>query len=425
MSVRVVLTAAVLLYVATVGIAQRRDVFVASRDHAAIAYSTTPGADPVARLSRRLQEGAATLSFDPAIGYLRSLLAALQIPAESQSLVFSPTSFQAPLIDMRNPRALFFNDAVAVAWVRGGAVLEIASLDPRQGVLFYTLDQKPAATPQFTRNDQCLACHLSWETLGVPGLVMMSTLPRPDENAYASGFFTTHGSPFDQRWSGWYVTGNPGAPHLGNRPVTPAELHRSTIAAPARPVTSLDGAFDLEGYPSPHSDVVALMVLGHQVTMTNHLIRIGWEARLAATEGEDAAARVREAAVDVVDYMLFVDEPPLTGRVQGSSTFAETFASTGPVDDRGRSLRQFDLTRRMMRYPCSYMIYSDAFDALPPAARDAIYARLWRVLAGEERGPRYARLTAADRHAIIEILGATKKDLPDYFRTSNTITVAK
>ena len=421
MSFRGAVIAAAVVFVAAVVSAQRRDVFVASRDHAAIAYSRTPPTDPVARLNERVREGAATLTFDGESGYLRSLLAALDVPVEAQALVFSPTSFQAPLIDMRNPRALFFNDAVAVGWVRGGAVLEVTAVDPRQGVIFYALDQKPAERPQFTRNDQCLACHLTWDTLGVPGLLMNSTLPRPDENAYASGFFTTHGSPFDQRWSGWYVTGTPGARHLGNVPVAPAELKRSTVPAPARPLASLEGLFDLKGFPSAHSDVVALMVLGHQVTMTNHLTRIGWEARLATAEGGDAEARVREAAVDVVDYLLFVDEPPLAARVQGSSAFAERFAAVGPRDGEGRSLRQFDLTRRMMRYPCSYLIYSEQFEALPPLAKDAIYARLWRVLAGEEKGARYARLTAADRQAILEILRATKRDLPDYFRTSNTV----
>jgi hypothetical protein len=326
---------------------------------------------------------------------------------------------------MRNPRALFFNDTVAVGWVRGAPVLEIAALDPRQGVIFYTLEQQPAGSPRLARNDECLACHLSWDTLGVPGLVMMSTLPRPDEDAYANGFFTTHGSPFEQRWSGWYVTGDAGATHLGNRPVAPAELQRPTIAAPDRPLASLADVFDAKGYPSVHSDVVALMVLSHQVTMTNHLVRIGWEARLALAGDADATARVREAAVDVVDYMLFVDEPALSARVQGSTPFTEVFAAQGPHDARGRSLRQFDLAGRMMRYPCSYMVYSEAFDMLPAAAREAIYARLWRVLSGEERGARYARLTAADRQAVLEILRATKPDLPDYFRTSNTITVAK
>jgi hypothetical protein len=180
---------------------------------------------------------------------------------------------------------------------------------------------------------------------------------------------------------------------------------------------SVEGLFDLKGYPTPYSDVVAMLVLAHQTHMTNMIIRVGWEARLAeASPSDDASARVREAAADLVNYLLFVDEAPLAGPVKGSSGFAERFAAAGPRDSKGRSLRDFDLERRLFRYPASYMIYSPAFDALPAAARDAVYERLWEVLSGRETGARYERLSAADRQAVIEILRETKKDLPAYFR---------
>jgi hypothetical protein len=409
MAFRAFVALAAVVFLTVAGAAQRRDVFVASRDHVAIAYGSTPATDAVAQLNERLRSGAAKLEFQPDTGYLRSVLAALAVPADSQAIVFSQTSFQAPLIDMRNPRAIYFNDTVSVGWVRGAPVLEISAQDPKQGVVFYSLDQTPGGTPRFVRDDMCLACHLSWDTLGVPGLIVMSTLPRPDENAYANGFITDHRSPFNERWSGWYVTGNPGARHLGNLPVTPAELERPTVKNPRQPLASLDGVFDLKGFPTPHSDVVALMVLAHQARMTNLITRAGWEARLGD------ASRVREAALDLVDYMLFVDEAPLTAPVQGSSGFASAFAAAGPRDPQGRSLRQLDLQRRLLRYPCSYMIYSAAFDALPRPAKDAVYARLWQILSGQERGEKYTRLSPADRQAVLEILRATKSDLPDAF----------
>lgn len=119
---------------------------------------------------------------------------------------------------------------------------------------------------------------------------------------------------------------------------------------------------------------------------------------------------------ELVDYLLFVDEAPLPGPIQGNSGFAEKFSSTGVRDRKGRSLREFDLARRLMRYPCSYMIYTEAFDALPPQTKDAVYRRMWRILAGEVTGARYERLTPADRKAVLEILRDTKKDLPDYFQ---------
>jgi hypothetical protein len=205
---------------------------------------------------------------------------------------------------------------------------------------------------------------------------------------------------------------------MGNIPVMPADKGKSKLANPTRVLTSVEGQFDLAGYPTPYSDVVAQMVLAHQVRMTNMITRTGWEARLAAAApSADATARVREAASDLVDYLVFVDEAPLAGPIQGSSGYAEWFAKQGPRDAQGRSLREFDLRRRTFRYPCSYMIYTPAFDALPPAAKDAVYSRLWEVLSGREKRALYtSRLSATDRRAIVEILRATKKDLPAYFQ---------
>jgi hypothetical protein len=169
------------------------------------------------------------------------------------------------------------------------------------------------------------------------------------------------------------------------------------------------------------------MVLEHQTHMTNLLTRMGWEARLAGharsnagdstpRQRDDAAGRVREAAGDLVDYLLFVDEAPMAGAIRGSSGFAEKFSSQGARDSKGRSLRQLDLDRRLMRYPCSYMIYAPAFDALPQDAKGVIYQRMWEILSGKETGKRYAALSRADRQAIVEILRETKKDLPAYFQ---------
>lgn len=419
-SFRTALVLTGLLLAEAVVSSQRRDVFVESRNHPAIAYDTTPTADAVAALNARLRDGTAALRFDEHSGYLRSVLDAFGIPVESQTLVFSQTSFQASRINMHNPRAIYFNDTVLVGWVRGGDLLEVAVQDPRQGVVFYALEQKPAAVPQFGRNNDCLACHLSWDTLGVPGLILHSVYPLPDENSYVSGYPTIHGSPLEQRWGGWWVTGDHGgARHMGNIPVMPADRGRKRPVDPIAPLRSVEGFFDLTGYPTPYSDVVALLVLAHQTHMTNLMTRAAWEARLAdAQPSADATARVREAARDLVDYLLFVHEAPLVGPVKGTAGFAERFAALGPRDRRGRSLRDFDLRRRIFRYPLSYMIYTEAFDAMPPRARDAIYARLWEILSGRDRHPRYARLTAADRRALVEILLDTKPGLPDYFTAS-------
>jgi hypothetical protein len=409
-------TLAVLFVTALLG--QRQDAFVASRNHQAIDYANGPTTDRVGDLNKRIREGSTRLTFEDAAGYLRSTLGALAVPIESQVALFSQNSSQGPLINETNPRTLFFNDSVAVGYVRGGNVIELAAHDSRQGVIFYTLEQKASDPPQFKRDDNCLACHLSWTTLGVPGLFLISTLTVPaDKNAYASGFASDHRTAFHERWGGWYVTGDLGSiRHVGNRPISTASTTES-VKPEATALESLESKFDPSGYLSPHSDVVALMVLEHQAHMTNLITRVGWESRLATVEGRGHdIPRVRQAAIDLVDYLLFVYEAPLPNKIRGTSGFSEKFAALGPVDRRGRSLRNLNLDSRLMKYPCSYMIYSDAFNALPEPARALVYERLWQVLSGQDKDPRFAKLSMSDRQTIIEILRDTKKDLPNYFR---------
>jgi hypothetical protein len=415
------LAAAAILWVAAalVGSGQLQLTPSAMRNHSAIGYTKIPATDPVARLNERLRRGEVQLEFNGPSGYLRSVLKALDIPVDSQVLVFSKTSFQAPKITPRNPRALYFNDTVSVGWVRGGEVLEVVALDPRQGSVFYTLSQTPDGRPQFKRdNMSCVQCH-TWEgTLNVPGWFLGSVWPAQDGTALdATGYGTDHRTSFEVRWGGWYVTGRHELPsHMGNA-VVPEGGDLASLVTPATVhVESLDGRFDMTGYLSGQSDVVALMVLEHQARMSSLITRLGWEARL----GSEAGRPLRDAAVELVDYMLFVDEVELPGPVTGSSSFAATFAAKGPRDGRGRSLRDLDLRTRMMRYPCSYMIYSEPFDALPPAAKTEVYARMWEILSGAERDPRYGRLSDSDRRAIVEILRETKADLPEYFELAET-----
>lgn len=151
--------------------------------------------------------------------------------------------------------------------------------------------------------------------------------------------------------------------------------------------------------------------------MTNLLTRVGWEIRYAVHEAGDLRPLLRDTAKELVDYLLFIDEAPIGGKIQGTSGFAEKFAAEGP-------LRQLDLEHRLMRYPCSYMIYSEAFDSLPPEARAAIYSRMWQILSGQETGAKYAHLSAADRKAILQILRKTKPGLPSYYRAQQTASYA-
>jgi hypothetical protein len=342
--------------------------------------------------------------------------------------VFSKTSFQAPRIAPRTPRALYFNDQVSVGFVRGGDVLEIAAADPQQGIIFYTIDQEKAAQPSLDRRGECLQCHASPGTLGVPGLTVRSVFPDISGMPlfHAGSFTTDHRSPLKERWGGWYVTGTHGAErHMGNVVVEdknqPDQLDREKGAN----VTDLKGRLDAGAYLTPHSDIVALMVLEHQTRMQNLITRVNWETRMAlqssaainaalgrpADELSDSAKRrIQNPAESLVGYLLFAEEAPLTAPVRGTSGFTEEFAKCGPRDCKGRSLREFDLRTRMFKYPCSYLIYSEGFDALPAPAKSYIYRRLNEILTGKDTSPKFSRLSAADRQAILEILRETKPD---------------
>ena len=411
--------------------------YIVPLDNDAIQYDKAPVSDPVSKLKARLDAGETQLKFEDEFGYLRSVLEELNVTTDSQVLVFSKTSFQAPRISPRTPRALYFGDNVAVGFVRTGDVLEFASTDPKQGIIFYTLEQEPSGKPQIQRQDTCLQCHQSPATYGVPGLVVRSIFPDHSGQAVlsAGGYITDHRSQIKDRWGGWYVTGNTGSQtHMGNSilqdPSSPGQLTGLSGENPQN-VTSLKWFIDTAAYLTPHSDVVALMTLEHQTQMVNLMTRVGWEARMASAESaaiskslgeptnvlrDSAKHQIDTAVEELVQYMLFVDETKLTDPIKGTSGFTEEFSKRGPADPQGRSLRQFDLKTRMFRYPLSYMIYSDAFDGMPDIVKERVYRRLYDILSGKDTNPKFANLSAADRKAIIQIVAATKKGLPDYWK---------
>jgi len=394
-------------------------------DHPAIGYSSLPLTDPVTELSRKIEQGQVRLAFDPVTGYLPAVLKALDIPVESQMAVFSKTSIQAMRIEPSNPRVLFFNEAVIAGWVRGG-YLELASHDPRRGIVFYRLDQRAseyrkriaATTPEspFTRRDDCLRCHMTAATLGVPGVLLRSVFPSISGVPlnHAPQYDTDGRMPFDKLWGGWYVTGNSGpARHMGNL-IASDEAHPESIleGGPVH-LDSIEGKCGPQTRLTPYSDIAALLVFEHQVRIMNLLTRAAWESRIALAGNHSLTQPARTALNELADSMLFVGEAPLQGEIEGTSGFAEAFASRGPRDRKGRSLRDLSLRGRLLRYPCSYMIYSETFDALPTEAKAAVYRRMWKVLSAKP---------AEDRQAIVEILRETKSELPDYFRTQKLET---
>ena len=173
-------------------------------------------------------------------------------------------------------------------------------------------------------------------------------------------------------------------------------------------------------YLTGSSDIVALMTLEHQVGVTNRLNATIFQYNRLRRDGftDSEWTHLDGEIDDLVGYMLFVDEAPLNGPVKGVSPFTQTFPRRGPRDKDGRSLRDFDLQKRIFRYPLSYMVYSSLFDGLPEQVRERVYRRLYDVLTGTVKSPKYGGLSAGDREAVLEILIDTKPNLPTYWTST-------
>jgi hypothetical protein len=415
---------------------------VSGRDQGFVPYSEEPirylsdrVRDPVAKLQGRIDRGEVGLDYEPEHGYLKSVMKLLDVPASSQTLVFSKSSFQYRKISPRTPRALYFNDNVYVGWVKDGHSLEIASFDPDQGAIFYLLEQQESDQPAFVRATlDCTQCHVAPGTRGVPGVLVRSIYTKPSGTQATSttSFITGHESPLKERFGGWYVTGRHGRQvHMGNVFVEDREHPERLDTAAGANVVDLSDRFPAAPYLAAQSDIVAQMVLAHQTQMHNLITLTNFQTRLALhaesrqggagsrkADGLSEAARkqIEGPAEELVRYLLFADEASLDEPIEGTSGFAEEFAARGPRDAQGRSLRDFDLRRRMFKYPCSYLVYSEAFDALPEPAKGFVYRRLREILTDRSVTPRFARLSAEDRQAILEILLATKPGLPEDWR---------
>lgn len=366
------------------------------QDYPTIAYSATPRANEIARLQSRLDRGEVRLAWHAPRGYLDSLLKALNIDPSSQLLVYSKTSLQFRLIRAATPRAIYFNDDTYVAWVQGTDFLEIATMDSERGAVFYTLPNHRDDAPIMQREtNRCLSCHDTFSMTGggVPRFLFLSA-PVDAEGILLPREYsidTDDETPLEKRWGGWYVSGEVGHAHRGNALLK----------------------FDTTPYLTDRSDVVALLVLEHQLHIKNLITRLNFKTRSlgASPRTERSLQRLRD---QLLEAMLFSQAATLPAPVRGNAGFEASFTGRGPRDPAGRSLRDFDLQTRLFRYPLSYVIYSEGFDALPQETRQYLYARLDAVLRGEDTSGKFAHLAEADRKAIGEILVATKPDFRTY-----------
>ncbi len=428
--------AAALVLTAAAGLSPAQE----SYEREPINYWTTPLKDPVSRFKSDLESGDLQIDAASERSWLSGVLAALKVPESSQVLVFSKTSLQRNLIDPATPRALFFNDEVYVGWVPGGAI-ELGALDPDAGPVFYLLE-RPAAPlvtaagqtapgrPTVIRDQECLSCHAGSMTGQVPGFMIRSVYPDFQGNPIltAGTRLTGHHSPLEERWGGWYVTGshNP-MRHLGNALARATSRGADLDMEAGANATSLAGYFDVSRYPLDQSDIVALMVLEHQVTLHTMMAQAHYAVK-SALHREEALRRempdagpslggstrriIAHEAARLVKNMLFADEAALADEgVSSTSTFAEDFARGAPRDASGQSLKTLHLGSRLFKNRCSYLIHSAYFDALPSPLLREISLLLREALVGEDTNGHAAHLRPEEKQRIAQILRDTKPDV--------------
>lgn len=391
-----------------------------------INYSKAQPEDAVARLLARLARGEVAFGgSDREI--LEGVLRELRVPIASQVVVFSRTSLQANLIRPSRPRAVYFSDDVYVGWVQGG-LIEVAAIDPVLGPVFYSIDPNDvrAKSRTFVREDSCLRCHGGTFIRDVPGLFARTVFPsdRGEPLLRHGSSIVDDTTPFADRWGGWYVTGYTGTePHRGNTFAGEREERLEFSPNPKRPA-DLTQFFDTSRYLAPTSDVVALLVMEHQMAMQNALTHANQRARkmldyqhaLQKSFGEpstdeptyDSVKSVFASAVEnVVDHLLFRDAAPLPPGIQGHEDFRRAFATGVPRAADGSTLKDLSLEGRLFALRCSYLIYSDTFRTLPAPLLHRIFARLHEALTSEDPKNRYAYLEADEKRRILTLLTET------------------
>ena len=390
------------------------------RDYPVMNYYEAGASGPVSELLQSINAGETTLEYDPQQGYLPALLELLDIDPSSQLLVFSKTARKGRFISPQTPRALYFNDEVYVGFVPDTPGLELAVMDPALGPVFFELDRQrgEGALEVSRQNSVCLRCHDSLTNSGggTPRFMMSSVLVNElgEIASHEVSIITNNSTPLESRWGGWYVTGFHGEQaNLGNftyqagQSLADAELLSNGNRA------DLSDLLDTGNYLTPYSDIVALLVMQHQIEVQNVMTRVNWNYQQRLAENAQLQdGELEELARPLLDALLMANEAELGDSIEGVSGYSDYFQSLGPEDEQGRSLRDLDLQERVFTYPLSYLIYSDAFQSLPQALLRHLKTALHDILSGAQDHPDYPYLDARLRNEILAIVAQTS---PGFF----------
>lgn len=371
---------------------------------------------------------------------MNRLLKEFDIPVSSQVIVFTKTSLQRDQVSAHTPRAMYFNENVYLGWMPGGRI-EIASIDPEVGPVFYF--QRPLDRPDdllFRRTRRCLGCHAGSATNFLPGLLGQSVFPLADGRS-ARGVKSfervSHNIPFEDRWGGWMVSGSglENIPHMANALATREDgkitLNRKTEGTLA---TDLSVFFPPGTHLTEGSDVLAMLAHDHQISahyqMNEAQYRVRqafYDVKLDANSGREALENI--AAHDKADvsksidkllrYFLFADEPSLGGNpIGGHGKYRADFQADKRVSRSGKSLKDLNMKDHLLENRLSWMVYSKAFDGMPRAVKEEFFYRLRHILTDPSGMAGYEHLGGKEKANIMEILADTKSGLPDFWKAS-------
>lgn len=397
-------------------------------------YLKREGTDAMSVLIRQAAEGAHSFGTETGLPLLEKLLHDLDVPVSSQVVLFSRTSLQKDLVSPENPRAIYFDDNIYLAWMPGGKI-EVNSFDPDAGGLFYFEEppEKPGDEVGFIRFARCMGCHGGSATNFLPGPLGRSHYTSETGRrlrGVPSHERTSHKVPFKERWGGYFVTGAPaGLEHMGNS-FAIGSGRTVAINVTAHAVKeNLEEFFDPTKLLRTDSDILPLMLFDHQIEGHALLVEARYRERITQYRAEQnegkAPAWTLEETKEFFDkfvrYLLFADEVSLAGTpVAGSPDFKQDFLAKKRTDAEGHSLRDFDLESRLFRNRLSYLIYSDSFEGAPQSMKNRVYDRLWTILSAETPPEGYQYFEPGERQRILSILRTTKSDLPESWTAGTT-----
>jgi hypothetical protein len=259
-------------------------------------------------------------------------------------------------------------------------------------------------------------CHSVAKTRRVPGLSIRSVIPGSNWGKLVSfrDKQIGHQIPISERFGGWHVTGDPGiSNHKGN--LRGEKVGGKIVTDVIEPGTE----FDWSAYLTETSDILPHLLLEHQAGFMNMALEATYRARTYQHIGKgeikpEHVAVLYGLAEELVRYLLFADEAKFpAGGIRVDPQYREDFLADRKEASNGISLKDLDLETRLFKHRCSYLIYSDVFQATPDLFRQHVYQVLGEAISTEKPDPDFAYLSVTEKKAIRGILRETLSDLPD------------